>query len=75
MTIGDRIKALRKRRRLTQHELAERAGLTQAHISQLEAGARENPQANVVLALARALDCSCDYLLGMYEVSERAHAS
>jgi transcriptional regulator with XRE-family HTH domain len=75
MTIGTRIKAQRKRRRFTQAELARRAGLTQAHVSQLEAGARENPQANVVLALARALDCSTDYLLGMYEPTERQQAS
>jgi transcriptional regulator with XRE-family HTH domain len=75
MTIGDRIKAQRQRRRFTQDELARRAGLTQAHVSQLEAGARENPQANVVLALARALDCSTDYLLGMYELTEKERVS
>jgi XRE family transcriptional regulator, master regulator for biofilm formation len=75
MTIGERVKQLRRRRRLTQSALAERAGLRQSHISQLESGARANPQAHIVIALAHALDCSTDYLLGMYEVTEQQHAS
>jgi transcriptional regulator with XRE-family HTH domain len=75
MTIGDRIKVQRQRRRFTQEELARRARLSQAHISQLEAGIRVNPQAHILVALARALDCSVDYLVGMYELSAQERVS
>jgi transcriptional regulator with XRE-family HTH domain len=75
MTFGGRVKALRLRRRLGQRELAERAGLRQSHLSQIEAGIRANPQAHVVVALAHALDCSTDFLLGMYEQQEVSRVS
>jgi transcriptional regulator with XRE-family HTH domain len=67
MTIGARIKRQRRLRRFTQAELAARAGVRQAHISLLEADQRCSPRADVIVRLAKALDCSTDYLLGMYE--------
>jgi transcriptional regulator with XRE-family HTH domain len=60
---------------MSQLELAERSGLRQSHISQLETGARSNPQAHILIALAKTLDCSTDYLLGLYEREEQTRAS
>jgi transcriptional regulator with XRE-family HTH domain len=54
---------LRKQRDLTQEQLARRAGITQGHLSQLEAGGRLNPGAATLKRLARALDVSLAELL------------
>lgn len=35
-----KLKEARKKRKLTQEKLAEKLGITQAHVSQLETGAR-----------------------------------
>ena len=67
MHIGERIKRERDKRRYTQAELAERAGVKQSLISRLESGLRTNPGADVVKGLAKALGCTADYLVGMYE--------
>lgn len=77
MHIGERIKRQRLERRLTQTELAERSGVRQSLISRLENGTRDNPGADVLRRLARALGCTTDYLVGMYEedTSELAAAA
>ncbi len=50
-----RLRALRERKVLTQQELAEKAGITRATLSRLEAGA-ENPYPSTIRKLAAALD-------------------
>ncbi len=45
---------LRKRRDLTQRQLAARTGIQQSEISRIEGG-RANPTASTLVALARAL--------------------
>jgi transcriptional regulator with XRE-family HTH domain len=70
MTIGERIKRLRDRKGWDQSELAARAGVKQSLLSRLEGGSRTNPTADIVRKLARALGCTADYLLGMYEDDE-----
>ena len=67
MHIGERIKRQRVKRGYTQTELAERSGVKQSLISRLEGGSRDNPSADVLRGLARALGCTADYLIGMYE--------
>jgi len=67
MHIGERLKRLRIRRRLTQTELADRAGVPQSLISKLEGGTRGNPSAQVLKRLATTLGCTTDYLVGMHE--------
>jgi len=52
--IGKRIKSIRKSRRLTQEQLAEKANLHSKYISSLECG-RENPTLEVFLKLSSAL--------------------
>lgn len=50
------LKRIRKERKLTQVELFEKSGITQAGLSQLESG--ENwPDHKTVAALAKALKC------------------
>ena len=52
----------RKRRGLTQQELAEKAGMPQAYVSQLEAGKRQGSTAKL-RALAQALDVRINDLM------------
>ena len=49
---------LRKAKRLTQAELASRAGVTQPYIGALERGDRKNPSVEVVKGLAKGLGVS-----------------
>jgi transcriptional regulator with XRE-family HTH domain len=60
----NRIYDLRIQRKWTQTDLAEAAGLSQNAISNYERGGRE-AGSTAVAALARALECSADYLLGL----------
>lgn len=60
---GERLIAAREARRLTQTELAQRAGLQPAAIGHFERNRRKPSFANV-RALAKALNVSSDYLLG-----------
>lgn len=64
MTIGDRIRQLRHKARLSVAELARAAQLTENTIYRLEGESRQ-PRADTVLALAAALDVSADELLGI----------
>ena len=66
MKIGDRITALREADGLTQAQLAERVGVSQATVSQWEGGTRV-PSGEAVVALARVFDTSADFLLGLVD--------
>jgi transcriptional regulator with XRE-family HTH domain len=59
---GDRVRALRLDRRLSQEDLAERAGLHWTYVSGIERG-RRNPGLNTLGVLAKALDLSISELL------------
>lgn len=61
---GKRLVALRKARRLTQVQLAEKLGTTQRVISYYETDA-ELPPSTAIVALARALNVTADQLLGL----------
>jgi len=60
-SIGNRILAVRKEFGMKQSELAAKAGLTQACISQIESGLR-NPDTNTLLSISTALGISVDDL-------------
>ena len=62
MTIGERIKELRKEKGLTQKDLAERVGFSYVNISQLE-NSRKNPKLETIRKIAAALDVSMNELL------------
>jgi predicted ATPase/transcriptional regulator with XRE-family HTH domain len=57
-SFGDQLRAFRQTARLTQAELAERAGLSVNGISSLERGTRTRPYPHTVRALADALSLS-----------------
>ena len=61
--IGDRIKEAREIHSISQAELARRAELTPAAISQFESGEREPSYASLK-RLASSLEVSMDYLAG-----------
>lgn len=62
MAMGDRLTKRRQQLRLTQEEVAERAGLTTQTISTAETGKKGLRPENIV-KLCAALDISTDYLL------------
>ena len=60
--LGERVRALRKRKDWSLEELAERAGMHVTYLSSVERGYR-NPTLNVLAAIALALDVSLSSLL------------
>lgn len=60
--MNERIKERRKANRLTQPELGKMIGVTKATISLWEAGAT-SPKGENLYALAKALNCTSEYLL------------
>lgn len=54
--LGERVARLRRRRGLTQEELAERAGVSVELVRKLEQGRRRSVRLGTVQRLARALD-------------------
>jgi transcriptional regulator with XRE-family HTH domain len=67
MTLGDRVRRRREELGMSQQDLAEKTGILQTLISRLERGVNTNPHTDVLLRLARALRCSVDWLIGLYE--------
>lgn len=62
MTIQEKIRKLRTRRRWSQAELAERLGVSTGHVSRLENG-RYQPSIELLKKLAAELQVSTDFLL------------
>ncbi len=62
--LGERIKALREKRGMTQTDLATRAGLSQAYVAMLEAGVKQNPSLDILNRLAKALGVKVGRLIG-----------
>lgn len=61
--LGQRIRALRKERRLTQHDMAEALGISFNSYCRYELNERE-PDAPVIKAMSDYFNVSADYLLG-----------
>ncbi len=70
--MGERIFSRRKQLRLTQDELAEKAGVTPQTISTAELGKKALRPANIIKICA-ALDISPDYLL-LGRISDTDHS-
>ncbi len=64
VTLGTRLKDLRKRKNITQSQLAEHLNLTQGAIAQWENGTT-NPSIELLPKLASILSCTVDELLGI----------
>jgi transcriptional regulator with XRE-family HTH domain len=69
--IGERIKAARNERGITQEVLAERAKVSRDTIAKLEQGQRENARMTTLSAIANALGITRSALLGSRERLER----
>ncbi|MGN0804872.1 MAG: helix-turn-helix domain-containing protein [Candidatus Coproplasma sp.] len=63
MIIAQRIKELRLECNMTQTELSKLVGCTQSMVARWEKEECE-PTASAIVMLSKALNCSCDYLLG-----------
>lgn len=63
--VGPRVRVLREARRLSLSDLAQRAGISKAYLSQLENDPGKKPSAEIVWRLARALDVPITRLLGV----------
>ena len=59
-TISDRVKQKRSELNLTQAELAEKAGIKQQSIQQIESGFTKRPR--YLLEIASALQCDASWL-------------
>lgn len=62
MTTGERIKKLRKKRRLTQSELAKEIGISRSYMSEIESDKR-NMSIKTLTKIATGLDISLSFLL------------
>lgn len=60
---GERLRAVRDMRLLSQEELAELSGVNEIHISRLERGETKHPYPRTIRRLARALEVDPDELL------------
>ena len=60
--VGARVRQLRKARKLSQAALAERAHLTRAYVTRLEAG-QQDPSLSTITALAKGLGMAAASLL------------
>ncbi|MDR0598270.1 MAG: helix-turn-helix domain-containing protein, partial [Treponema sp.] len=62
---GEKIREVRERRSLTLREVAEKAGVSESLVSQIERN-RVSPAIDTLLALADALDLDLEYLFSDY---------
>ena len=62
--LAERLRMARERLGLSQTALAVRAGLNLGNVNELERGQKTGVRADTMLALADALGCSLDYLVG-----------
>ena len=61
--IAQNIKKLRKQFKLSQEELAKKAGITYSTLIKIESGANKNPTITTVKKIALALNIGIDNLL------------
>jgi DNA-binding XRE family transcriptional regulator len=64
-TLGERLKAVRRRLGMSQEELATRAGVAQDAIARVEQNKRQYMRSDELGRLAEALDAPADELLGI----------
>jgi len=72
LTFGERLALIRKRRKLTQRQLAECIGCQQSDIHRLESGLVTDPHMSRLVALAQALQVSTDWLTGLRDTTDEA---
>jgi transcriptional regulator with XRE-family HTH domain len=60
--LAENIKKLRKQRKLSQEELAKKAGVTYSTLIKLESGVNKNPTIRTIQQIAAALEVTLDEL-------------
>lgn len=69
-TVGRRIRGLREEKKMSREELAAKADISPKFLYEIENG-KKGLSANTLLKIARALSCSCDYILrGIHRADE-----
>lgn len=63
MSLGPKLRRLRRRRKLSQEALARRLGVRREHIAQIELGAIQSPRIETRRRLAKALGVPITQLL------------
>lgn len=69
--IANRIKELRKEKKLSQRELSEKLSVSQQTVGSWETG-RSEPNAEMITKLAHFFEVSTDYLLGNNEKNHKS---
>jgi len=72
MALGTRLRRRREQLGLSQRELARRANIPQPTISDVERGVQEDITTTLLKRFARALGCTTDYLVDIYDEDEEA---
>ena len=70
-SLGDRVRELRERDKLTQGELAARIGTSASTLSRIEKGEIESPGSDIVVKLARVFRVSTNFLLGITDYPDQ----
>ena len=70
-SLGDRVRELRERDKLTQGELASSIGTSASTLSRIEKGEIESPGSDIVVKLAQVFRVSTDFLLGVTDYPDR----
>lgn len=66
-TISDRLRLRRSETGRSLQQIADAAGVTKAHVWDLERGKTANPGLKTIVGIARALGCSVEWLMGLTE--------
>lgn len=61
--LAQNIKKLRKKHKLSQEKLAQKAGITYSTLIKIETGANDNPTIKTLMKIADALNVSIDSLI------------
>ena len=62
MSVGKNVKEIRFKRNINQVELAEKVGITQAMLCQIERGTK-NPSLQVAYEISKVLECDIEKLM------------
>ena len=65
MTFGERVHLIRRRKKMTQQALGDAVGVTKATIFRVEKGDFADVKGQTIAKMAKTLNVSADYLLGL----------
>jgi transcriptional regulator with XRE-family HTH domain len=65
MSFGERVHLIRRRQKMTQQALADAVGVSKATFFRIEKGDFTDVKGQTVAQLAKVLNVSADYLLGL----------